>query len=351
MSEQLKPIIGISVGDLNGIGMEVIIKTFTDSAMLDFCTPVVFASSKVASYWRKTLNIENFSFNVINQIEQANPKKANLINCWKEEVSIEVGTPSKEVGKYAFQSLKLASKYLEEGKIQALVTAPINKNTIQNDEFKFTGHTDYLESRFDGKSLMMMVSNEMRMALSTVHVPLEKVASNITQEGIIEKLEILNNSLKNDFHIPKGKIAVLALNPHAGDGGVIGNEDETIVEPAIKKVFDKGIMAFGPFPADSFFGSGRHQQYDAVLAMYHDQGLIPFKSLSFGKGINYTAGLSIIRTSPDHGTGFEIAGTSQANESSFREAVYLACDLVKKRSITKEISEKPLKIRSGNKDI
>lgn len=325
-------------------------KTFSNPQMLDFCTPIVFASSKAASYHRKALGIENFSFNIINEIKKANPKKPNLLNTWKDEANIEMGKANPDIGAFSFKSLQRATEALKNNEIDALVTAPIHKNTIQSKDFEFTGHTDYLESQFEGKSLMLMVSDEMRMALATVHVPVSKVAKNLTQKGIVEKLEILNTSLKKDFHINKGKIAVLALNPHAGDGGVIGDEDTEIVTPAIQKAFEKGIMAFGPFPADSFFGSTQHCKYDAVLAMYHDQGLIPFKSLSFGKGINYTAGLNIVRTSPDHGTGFEIAGKGLASESSFREAVYLACNLIKKRKTTSEISRNPLPINSRNKD-
>ena len=350
MSESRKPIIGISCGDLNGIGMEIIMKTFSNGDMMDLCTPVIFASSKVASYHRKALNMDHFNFHIINDFGQISDRKANLLNCWNEEVNLEFGKENKDVGKFALRSLQATVEAFKDGKIDAIVTAPIHKNSIQSEDFKFTGHTDFLESSFEGKSTMMMVSEEMRMALATVHIPLSKVTGAINTEMLTDKLVELSRSLNYDFHKKKGKIAVLALNPHAGDGGVIGDEDDKIVAPAIQAAFDKGVMAFGPFPADSFFGANKHKQFDAILAMYHDQGLIPFKSMSFGSGVNYTAGLSVIRTSPDHGTGFDIAGKGEASESSFREAVFLACDLVKNKGISVEIHKNPLPIKKGKKD-
>ncbi|MGB0176982.1 MAG: 4-hydroxythreonine-4-phosphate dehydrogenase PdxA [Owenweeksia sp.] len=345
-----KPVIGISVGDLNGIGLEVIMKTFEPAEMLDFCTPVIFASSKVASFHRKALEMDKFNFQVINHIDKIFPNKVNLLNCWKEDVTLNLGKEDQEVGKYAYQSLDIACSHLEDHTIDALVTAPIHKATIQGDHFRFAGHTDYLENRFKGKATMMMVSEDMRMALATVHIPLAEVASALTTELILKRIKSIHKTLKKDFHIIRGKIAVLAVNPHAGDHGLIGDEDDRIVKPAIQQALDSGITAFGPYPADSFFGSGNHKKFDAVLAMYHDQGLIPFKSMSFGKGVNYSAGLDIIRTSPDHGTGFDIAGKGVANESSFREAVLLACDLVQRRSLTGELEKSPLKINRGKKE-
>lgn len=349
MSDQT-PIIGISVGDLNGIGIEVVMKTFANNDMLDLCTPVIFGSAKTLSYHRKALEMEQFHFQQHDNAKNPIPGKVNLVNCWQEEVRLEFGKADKDVGKYALKSLDHACKAFEEGHIHALVTAPINKETIQSDMFRFTGHTDYLEARYKGKSTMLLVSEEMRMALQTVHIPLSEVPKVINKDLLVSRLKILSRSLEQDFHIKKGKIAVLALNPHAGDGGVIGMEDLEIVGPAVQQAFADGVAAFGPYPADSFFGTGKHKQFDAILAMYHDQGLTPFKALSFGQGVNYTAGLDLIRTSPDHGTGFEIAGKGLANESSFRESVYLAIDLVRKRGITEEITENPLVIKTRNKE-
>ncbi len=342
MTATAKPVIGISCGDLNGIGMEIIMKTFANEEMLELCTPVVFASSKVASYHRKALDMGDFSFHIINDLDKLHEQKCNLLNCWKEEVNLELGKEDKQVGEYALRSLQKACDALDAGKIQALVTAPIHKHSIQSGEFKHTGHTDFLENRYQAEAIMMLASEEMKMTLATVHIPLAAVSSALSQKLISNKLRLIDKSLRNDFHIKKAKIAVLALNPHAGDGGVIGTEDDDLVKPAVQHAFEKGIMAFGPFPADSFFGAQKHKQYDAVLAMYHDQGLVAFKSLSFGQGVNYSAGLPIIRTSPDHGTGFDIAGKGIADESSFRHAVYMASELVRNRKVTSEITANPL---------
>ena len=350
MGESIKPIIGISCGDLNGIGLEVVMKTLANNDVFELCTPVLFASAKVVSYHRKALGMADFNFNIAQSVSAVKPGSPNLINSWKEEVILELGKVSPVVGSYALKSLNDACTALESGEIHALVTAPINKESIQSDEFRFTGHTDYLEARFKGKATMLLVSDEMKMALATVHVPLREVAGQLSEERIISRLESLNQTLNRDFLKKKGKIAVLALNPHAGDGGVIGSEDDTVVGPAIQKAFEQGIMAFGPYPADSFFGSGKYKEFDAVLAMYHDQGLIPFKTLAFGHGVNFSSGLDIIRTSPDHGTGFDIAGEGVANESSFRQALFLAIDLVKNRSISKEISANPLRIKKSRKE-
>lgn len=351
MSEQtVKPKIGISVGDLNGIGMEVIMKTLSNPEIMELCTPIVYASSKVASYHRKALEMPDFSFHVVNNMEQLHDSKPNLFQCWKEDVNLELGKESKEVGAFALKSLDHTCRAVEAGEVDAMVTAPIHKKTIQSKDFQFSGHTDYLEARFKSKAIMMMVSDDMRMALATVHVPLSKVTEMVTEDLVLERIKTLHQSLKNDFLISKPRIAVLALNPHAGDGGVMGNEDETIVAKAIKQAFDSGSMAFGPYPADSFFGSGEYKKFDGILAMYHDQGLIPFKSLSFGRGVNYSAGLPFIRTSPDHGTAFGIAGQGVADEGSFREALLLAADLVKKRAISAEINANPLKIKKSDKE-
>jgi len=343
MSDAGKPKIGISCGDLNGIGMEVIMKTFSNPDILELCTPVLFASTKVVSYHRKALDMGHFHFQVVHDLAKLQEGKPNLFNCWKEEVKLEMGKVNPEVGKYALRSITAACDALDQGVIDALVTAPIHKHSIQAEEFKHTGHTDYLEDRYKSEALMMLMSEEMRMSLATVHIPLKEVPQAISEKLILRKLNLLHQSLEDDFHIRKGKIAVLSLNPHAGDSGVIGVEDDQIVAPAIQKAFDGGIMAFGPFPADSFFGSHRHKQFDAILAMYHDQGLAPFKSLSFGEGVNYSAGLPIIRTSPDHGTGFDIAGLGKANESSFRQAVFAAIQLANNRGVTSEIAANPLK--------
>jgi 4-hydroxythreonine-4-phosphate dehydrogenase len=330
MSEEaVKPIIGISIGDVNGIGLELIIKSFADVELLDLCTPVIFGSTKAASYHRNAIDMRDFNFNIIKDLSQIKVGKANLINVSDREVKIEFGQISQEAGALALASLDAACTALEEGKVQALVTAPIHKKSMQSDSFRFAGHTDYLEARFKSKALMMLASDDMRMALATVHIPINMVSESLSEDLIVERLQTLAKSLRDDFHLPKGKIAVLALNPHAGDQGVIGKEDEEMVLPAIEKAKEAGIMAFGPFPADSFFGAQMHTKYDAVLAMYHDQGLIPFKAMAFGKGVNYSAGLPIIRTSPDHGTAFDIAGEGKADPSSFRQSLYLAIDLIR----------------------
>ena len=340
--KQNPPIIGITVGDLNGIGLEVIMKTLMNREVTDICTPIVFGSSKTTSYHRKALNISRFSFNLIHKIEDARPGKANLLNCWQDEVNLEFGKINKEVGAYALKSLQEACKAYEDDQIEALVTAPIHKSSIQSESFRFSGHTDYLEARYKSKATMLMISEEMRMGLVTVHIPVKKISEILTQEVILEKIRSMHKSLDNDFLVKKGKIAILALNPHGGDGGVMGTEDQDIVEPAIEAAKEEGILAFGPFPADSFFGSGNYRKFDAILATYHDQGLIPFKSLAFGRGVNYSAGLPVVRTSPDHGTAFEIAGQGIADESSFRQALYTAIDLVKNRRISAEIKSNPI---------
>ncbi len=344
MSEE-KVIVGISQGDINGVGMEVIIKTFLDPTILELCTPVVFGSIKTASFHRKALGIEDFSFNQIKDIAEANPKRANLINVYEEDVAIELGKQNSTGGKYALKSLEAAAYALAQGKVNVLVTAPINKENIQSAEFNFPGHTEYLESKFgDGNSLMFLVSETLKVAVATGHIPVTQVAAALTTEKIISKIRALHKSLKEDFNILKPKIAVLGLNPHAGDNGIIGEEEKNIIIPAINALKDEGMVVMGPYPADGFFGNETYKKFDAVLAMYHDQGLIPFKTISFGSGVNFTAGLPVVRTSPDHGTAFDIAGKNIASESSFRNAVYTAIDIYKIRKINRSNQTNPLKI-------
>ena len=337
-------IVGISIGDLNGIGSEVILKTFEDNRMLEMCTPVIFGSVKTMSFIKKNLKLET-NIHGIDNLNQLVIGKINVLNVWKEDVSINYGVNDENAGKYAIKSFTTATSALKDGLIDVLVTAPINKYNIQSDEFKFPGHTDYLDQQLDGNALMFMVQDNLRVGLVTDHIPVNEVAKHLTAELISKKIETINLSLMQDFSINKPKIAVLGLNPHAGDGGVIGNEDDKIIKPTIKKLFEKGILAFGPFPADGFFGSAQFEKYDAVIAMYHDQGLIPFKTLSFGNGVNFTAGLNKIRTSPDHGTAYDIAGKGIADHNSFKEAVYSAIDIFKSRNIYSEISRDPLKTK------
>ncbi|HEY4798265.1 MAG TPA: 4-hydroxythreonine-4-phosphate dehydrogenase PdxA [Bacteroidia bacterium] len=337
-----KIIVGITQGDPNGIGMEVIVKTFSDPQMLEICTPVLFGSQKTFSYHRKVLNIE-MRFNPVRTVESAMHKQFNIFNTYEEEIPIEFGKSTDMAGKYALKPIEAACDALEQKKIDVLVTAPINKHNIQSPQFQFKGHTDYLEMRFKNNSLMLMCSDKFRVGVVTGHVPLANVSALLNADKIIQKIKILNKSLIEDFGIRKPKIAVLALNPHAGDNGTIGNEESSVIAPAIAKVKGEGITAIGPYSADGFFGSMMHTKFDAVLAMYHDQGLIPFKALAFETGVNYTAGLPVIRTSPDHGVGYDIAGQNKANEASFRHAVYLACDIFNTRKGYKEITANTLK--------
>lgn len=343
MKKENKIKVGISIGDINGIGMEVILKTFADNRMLDFCTPIIFGSSKSISTHKKKIN-NKVPIHGINNIKEAVNHKVNLYNIWKEDVEIEFGKQTPNGGKYALKSLKAATKALKNNEVDVLVTAPINKNNIQSEEFNFKGHTEYLESIFNGKSLMILMSNNLRIGLITGHIPIQEVAKTITPDLIKAKVINMNNSLIKDFNIDKPKIAILGLNPHCGDNGVIGKEDDEIITPTIKELNKKGILAFGPYASDGFFGSNNYQNFDGILAMYHDQGLAPFKALSFGNGVNFTAGLDKIRTSPDHGTAFEIAGENKANEGSFREAVYKALAIYKNRKMYEELHANPLKI-------
>jgi 4-hydroxythreonine-4-phosphate dehydrogenase len=337
-------IVGISIGDLNGIGSEVILKTFEDSRMLEMCTPVVFANAKILSFVKKSFT-STVQFHGVDKLDQVVPGKVNVFNLWKEGVDISLGTNDEKIGEYAIKSFVAATKALKDGLVDVLVTAPINKYNIQSEDFKFPGHTDYLDQELEGNALMMMVQDNLRVGLLTDHVPLSEVSSHLTEELITRKIETIRKSLIQDFSIVRPKIAVLGLNPHSGDGGVIGKEEDLILKPALKKIFDSGTMVFGPFSADGFFGSGQYEKYDAIVATYHDQGLIPFKTLSFGKGVNYTAGLNKVRTSPDHGTAYDIAGKDMADFNSFKEAVYLAIDIFHSRNQYEEITQKPLKIK------
>ena len=333
--------VGISIGDLNGIGSEIVLKIFEDARMLDFCTPIIFASIKTISFVKKHYKID-INLNGINHINQAVIGKVNVLNCWKENVNISFGKEDKTIGEYAIKSLQKATKALKSDEIDVLVTAPINKSSIQSDTFKFPGHTDYLNQELEGNSLMFMVNGGLRVGLLTDHVPVKDVSKHITTKLIEEKINTVHDSLIKDFKINKPKIAVLGINPHTGDNGVIGNEDDKILRPALKKIKEKGKLVFGPYAADSFFGSNNYQNFDAIIASYHDQGLIPFKTLSFGQGVNYTAGLNKVRTSPDHGTAFEIAGKGQADIGSFKEAIFTAIKIFNNRNEYAEISKNPL---------
>lgn len=334
--------IGISIGDVSGIGPEVVIKTLADNRMTQVCTPVIYGNSKVISLFRKTLNLQEFNFNTVKNVQEVIPRKVNLINCWEEEIKVEIGKASTLTGPYAMKALQSAVSDLAAGHIDALVTAPIDKHNIA-PEGGFTGHTEFLARAFNTKDyLMFLVAGDLRVALVTGHVPVSKIAGLITKENIHQKLQLMVKSLKRDFGIRRPRIAVLSLNPHAGDQGVIGNEDKDVIAPAIREAYDKGMFVFGPYPSDGFFGSGQYRKFDAVLAMYHDQGLIPFKTLAFENGVNFTAGLPVIRTSPDHGTAYDIAGKGIASEASLRDAIYMAVDIYNKREEFDEITENPL---------
>ena len=338
--EKLK--IGISIGDLNGIGGEIILKTFEDNRMLEFCTPVIFGSVKVLSFLKKHFESQ-INFHGVNQAKEALSGKVNVVNVWRDNVDIEFGKESLKAGEYSIKSLEAATNALKDGSVDVLVTAPINKHNIQSDKFNFPGHTDYLAKQLEGDSLMFMVTDTLKVGLLTDHVPLKDIASHITPELIIKKINIIHNTLKQDFGIRKPKIAVLGINPHTGDSGVIGNEDDEILRPTLTKIKEQGKLIFGPYAADSFFGSDNFKNFDAIVATYHDQGLIPFKTLSFGQGVNFTAGLSKVRTSPDHGTAYEIAGKGIADSGSFKEAVFTAINIFNKRKEYLDLSKNPLK--------
>jgi 4-hydroxythreonine-4-phosphate dehydrogenase len=327
-----KPVIGISLGDFNGIGPEVIMKTLADQRVSKLCVPVVYGNYKIFAKYKRLIEIEEMSFHSIRNISELFPKKNNLVTCWEEDHEITPGKVTPEAGKCAFISLQKATEDVLTGSLDAIVTAPINKKNIQNPDFNFVGHTEYLTQKANASdSLMLLVCEELRIGVVTGHIPLSEVKSTLTKEKILTKVTIFNKSLKNDFGISKPKIALLGLNPHAGEEGLLGNEEKEIIAPLIEELKQKGVLAFGPFPADGFFGSKHYQKFDGVLGMYHDQGLVPFKLMAFDSGVNFTAGLPFIRTSPDHGTAYDLAGKNMANESSFRAALFQAIDLVKNK--------------------
>jgi len=341
MDENRKIKLGISVGDLNGIGCEVALKTFQDSRMLDFCTPIFFASSKTIAAQTKALEMD-IRYNGIQEASKAIDGKLNVVNVWKEIPSLQFGEATEEAGSYAIKSLKAAVEALKNGDIDTLVTAPINKNNIQSEDFKFPGHTDFLAQELEGESLMFMVTDGLKVGLLTDHMAVKDAPAAINPILIRTKVRTIEKSLTMDFGVRSPKIALLGINPHSGDNGTIGKEDDEILKPVIKEMSDAGHLVFGPYAADSFFGSDSYKNFDAILAAYHDQGLIPFKTLSFGNGVNYTAGLSKVRTSPDHGTAYEIAGKGKADHSSFKEAVFAALRIFKNREEYAELTENVL---------
>lgn len=328
-----KPVIGITIGDINGIGPEVIIKSLEDNRILRQFTPVIYASGKVISFYRKNLDKETFNFQQITSIDNVAHKKVNVLNLWDEAVEITPGQANEMGGKYAVLSLQKAVADLKDGKIDAITTAPLSKDLVQSDDFKFPGHTEYLtQEAGESDSLMFLVHDGLRVGVVTGHIPLQEVSKKVTKEKIIIKLQKMIKSLQKDFGIKKPKVAVLGLNPHAGENGLLGDEESKVLIPAMEEVKKGHNIVAGPFPADGFFGMGSYKQYDGVLAMYHDQGLIPFKTLAFEEGVNYTAGLPFVRTSPDHGTAFAIAGKNEADPTSFRNALYLANDIIRQRN-------------------
>ena len=343
MSQQQRPVIGISAGDMNGIGTELIIKAFSDHRLLELCTPLIFASNKLINFYRKSIPEINFNYQSTKDFSRIAHKQVNIYNCWEEEIAIVPGQLTDVGGSYAIKSLVTAAEALRDKKIQGLVTAPIHKKNTQSSTFNFTGHTPYLKHVFNASDvLMLMVSENFRVGLVTEHVPVRDIAKYITREAILSKLNILRDSLVKDFGIDKPRIAVLGLNPHAGDEGLIGKEEEEIIKPAIKDA-KHNMLVFGPYSADAFFARNYQSRFDAVLAMYHDQGLIPFKSLAFGEGVNYTAGLPMVRTSPDHGTAFDIAGKNKADCSSFLASIYTCIDIINQRQEYEENRKNPLK--------
>ena len=341
---QPKPVIGITCGDLNGIGIEIIIKTFSDNRILELCTPVIFASNKVINFYRKSIPEVNFNYQNIKEFNRLNPKQVNLFNCWEEEVVINPGQLNVVGGKYAVLSLQTGVAALKQKHISGLVTAPVHKKNIQSAEFTYTGHTPYLKNIFGVNDVaMMLCAGNFRVALMTEHVPVSEIAGQITKERILSKLNIIYQSLQKDFGIDKPRIAVLGLNPHAGDEGLVGQEEETIIRPAIKEAKNSNMLVIGPYSADAFFARRSFERFDAVLAMYHDQGLIPFKALAISEGVNYTAGLPEVRTSPDHGVAFDIAGKNKADVSSFMAAVFECIDIINRRQEFEENRKNPIK--------
>lgn len=341
--EKKKLKIGITQGDMNGIGYEVIFKTLQDKRISELCTPIIYGSSKVAAYHRNTLKLSNINLNRVKNADESKNNKANIVNCLNDSIRVELGKSTKSAGEASLEVLKRAVDDLKAHKIDALVTAPINKYNVQSDKFDFPGHTEFLKSQFEAREVVMLMINEYtKVGVVTGHVPISKVPSLITIENIIKKLKVMNESLRIDFNIRKPKIAVLGLNPHCGDNGVIGDEEEKVIIPAIEQANEQNIMAFGPYAADGFFGTNKFSAFDAVLAMYHDQGLAPFKTIDYTDGVNFTAGLPVIRTSPAHGTAFEIAGENIADHHSFKQALYLAIDINKNRTMNKNIKKNTL---------
>lgn len=336
--------IGITIGDINGIGPEVIIKTLSNDYFLNYCTPIIYGSSKVLGYHKNIVDTNSFSFINSKDAQSVEEGKVNVINCWIDTVNINIGEATEDGGKCAYIALDKAVTDLKDGHIDALVTAPINKYAMKMANFPHLGHTEYIAEKTGADdSLMFLISDSIKVALVTTHIPISEIAEHITADRVLDKIEILNTTLQEDFGIERPVIAVLGLNPHAGDNGQIGDEDQNQIIPAIEAAKEKKIVAMGPYPADGFFGSDSYKKYDAILAMYHDQGLIPFKSLSFGEGVNYTAGLKVIRTSPDHGTAYEIAGQNMADPGSFRKALFAAIDACKNRKAHQEYTRDKIK--------
>ncbi|NIJ44472.1 4-hydroxythreonine-4-phosphate dehydrogenase [Wenyingzhuangia heitensis] len=336
--------IGISIGDLNGIGIELILKTFEDKRMYELCTPVIFASDKSIAYYKKELKY-NYPTHSVRELSKIEEGKLNVVNVWNDAVQIQAGVPTETSGQKAFQSLEAATNALQENIVDVLLTAPISKDNIQSADFNFPGHTEYLESKIDGDSLMILMSDDIKIGLVTGHIPVSKVSETLTKELICKKIDIMYQSLIQDFGIRRPKIAVLGLNPHCGDNGVIGNEDAELIQPILTEYQEKGQLVYGPYAADGFFGNQSYTKFDGVISMYHDQGLVGFKAISFGKGVNFTAGLEKIRVSPDHGTAFDLAGKGIANESSFKEALQQGISIAKKRFEYQELKTNPLKIK------
>ncbi|MFT4659958.1 MAG: 4-hydroxythreonine-4-phosphate dehydrogenase [Patiriisocius sp.] len=349
MSKQIT--VGISVGDLNGIGLEIVLKCLSNKDLIKEITPVIYASKAACNFYKQLFNLEDFEFISIDDHSKIKKNKVNIINVWTEDVKIEPGTPTRVSGEKAFESLKAAVNGLASNHVDVLVTAPIDKKNIQSKDFNFPGHTEYLAKMANvEEALMFLVSDKLRVGVVTGHIPLQDVSKNISKDAILNKVIQMDKSLRNDFGIGRPKIAVLGLNPHAGDNGVIGKEDQEIIRPAIEAANAKGITTIGPYPADGLFGSSGYAKFDGILAMYHDQGLIPFKAISFGSGVNFTAGLPIVRTSPDHGTAFDIAGKNLANPDSFRQAIYTAVDIFNTRKEERSLQSDPLETSKGRKD-
>jgi 4-hydroxythreonine-4-phosphate dehydrogenase len=344
------PVIGITMGDMNSIAPEVIIKTLIDHRINEYCVPVVYGSPKIISFWKKVLGLHDFQLNIVKSIDQINHKRSNILVCWEEETEIKPGEATELAGKYAFKALEAATKDILEGKLQALVTAPLNKNTV-NAHTPFTGHTEYLAQQANSSHLMVLASDDLKLALVTGHLPVKEVASALSIEGICKKIKLMHDSLKQDFGVVKPRIGVLALNPHAGDNGLLGSEEKDIIIPAVEKMrAEHQLLVFGPYPADGFFGSNQLKQFDGILAMYHDQGLVPFKYASFDSGVNFTAGLPFVRTSPDHGTAYAIAGKNEASELSMRNALFMAVDIWAARNNFQDLNQNPLPMNPGKRE-